>query len=91
MAARSECYIPESQAVEIIARNTTRALKAGLLVGDFHTYPQLYERAAKVIHNKEDLPFLDLEGKGRRKIAGHTVVAGHIVERVMGSMAQLST
>ena len=35
MAVRSECYIPESQAVEIIARK----LRAKLLVGDFHTYP----------------------------------------------------
>ena len=42
MAAHSECYIPECQAVEIIARNTTGALKAGLLVNDFHTYAQLY-------------------------------------------------
>ena len=39
MAARSECYIPESQAVEIIAKNTTGALRVGLLVGNFHTYP----------------------------------------------------
>ena len=73
MAARSECHIPKSQAVEIIAKNTTGALRAGLLVGDFHTYPQLYERAARVIRNKEDLPFLELEGKGRRKTAGHTI------------------
>ena len=85
MSARSECYIPQSQVVEIIARNTTGALRVGLLVNDFHTYPQLYERAAKVIRNKEDLPFLDLEGKSQRKTAGHTV------EGITGSMAQLST
>ena len=71
--------------MEIIARNTTGALRAGLLVGDFHAYPQLYERAAKVIRNKEDLPFLKLEGKGRRKTMGHTI------EGVTRSMAQLST
>ena len=85
MAARSEFHIPESQAVEIIARNTIGALRTKLLVGDFHTYPQLYERTVKVICNKEDLPFLELEGKGRRKTAGHTI------EGVTGSMAQLST
>ena len=85
MAARSECHIPESQVVEIIARNTTGALRTGLLVGDFHTYPQLYERAAKVLHNKEDLPFLELEAKNRKKTARHTI------EGVTGSMAQLTT
>ena len=85
MAARLECYIPEGQAMEIIARNTTGMLRAGLLVGDFHTYPQLYERAAKVMRNREELPFLELEGKNRKKTAGHTV------EGVTRSMAQLST
>lgn len=72
MAARSECYIPKSQVVEIIARNTTGALRTGLLVNDFHTYPQLYERAARVLRNKDDLPFQKLEGKGRagRKLPG---------------------
>ena len=35
MAARSECYILESQEVEIIAWNTIGALRAGLLVDDF--------------------------------------------------------
>ena len=84
MAARSECYIPESQAVEIITRNTTGALRAGLLVSDFHTYLQLYERAARVLHNKDELSFLEPKGKGRKKTAGHTI------EGVTGSMVQLT-
>ena len=84
MAARSECYIPESQAIEIIARNSIGALRAGLLVSDFHTYPQLYERATRVLHNKDELPFLEPEGKGRKKTTGHTI------EGIIGSMVQLT-
>ena len=67
--------------MEIIARNTMGMLKVGLLVGDFHTYPQLYEQAAKVMCNREELPFLELEEKNRKKTVGHTV------EGVTGSMA----
>ena len=67
MAARSECYILESQAIEIIARNTTGALRAGLLVSDFHMYPQLYERVVRVLRNKDELPFLEPEEKGRKE------------------------
>ena len=71
--------------MEIIARNTMGALRARLLVGDFHTYPQLYDRAAKVMRNREELPFLELEAKNRKKTAGHTI------EDVTGNMAQLTT
>ena len=84
MAAQSECYIPEGQAMEIIARNTTGALRAGLLVGDFHTCPQLYKWAAKVMRNREELPFLELEAKNRKTTVGHTI------EGVTGNMAQLT-
>ena len=85
MAARSECYIPESQVVEVITRNTIGALRAGLLVSDLQTYPQLYERATRILRNKEDLPFLELDGRGKKKTSGYTL------EGIMGSVAPVST
>ena len=41
-------------------------------MSDFHTYSQLYERAARVLHNKGDLPFLELEGRDKKKTSGYT-------------------
>ena len=58
-------------------------LKLSSLV--FYPGTELYERAKKVIRNKKDLPFLELEGKGQRKTTEHTL------EGVTGSMVQLST
>ena len=84
MVAHSECYIPESQAVEVIARNTTGALKVGLLVGDFQTYLQLYDRASRVLRHKKDLPFLEFEGRGKKKTSGYTF------EGIIGSTTQVS-
>ena len=52
---------------------------------DFQTYPQLYDHAARVLRHKEDLPFLELEGRGKKKTFGYTF------EGITGSVAQVST
>ena len=56
----------------------------GLLISDLQTYPQLYERAARVLHHKEELPFLELEGKGKKKTTGYTL------KGITGDIAQVS-
>ena len=52
-------------------------------MSDLHTYPQLYERAARILRHQRDLPFLEPKERGKKKASSHTL------EGITGDIAQV--